>query len=207
MTEWWNALGDAQQVFYIIAITSSVVLFIQFLLTLMGLSGHDVDVGDSSGFDVPHDMAVDHPDLDAHSSGLGMLSTRTILAFFVGFGWAGVAALGDPNRPLIVVVALALLFGGIFMFVVFRLMSAIAGLSESGNIDVRNAVGQDARVYIPVPPAREATGQVQVKVQGRLREIAAVTDDDEKIPTGTPVRVVDYVGDNILLVKRLEAKS
>ena len=45
MIEWWNSLGFALQVFYCIAIPSTLVLFIQTILMFIGM---DDDIGGSS---------------------------------------------------------------------------------------------------------------------------------------------------------------
>jgi hypothetical protein len=71
-------------------------------------------------------------------------------------------------------------------------------------VDYRNAVGQSGAVYLPVPPARKGAGQVQLTVQGRLRELPCVTDGEEPLPTGARVRVVKVLDGGTALVRRLE---
>ena len=44
MMEWWNALPLIEQVFYIIAIPSTLILLLQTILLLFGVGGgHDAD--------------------------------------------------------------------------------------------------------------------------------------------------------------------
>ena len=204
--EWWTSLGTALQIFYTIAIASSLILVLQFIMTLVGM-GHDgLDVDVAHGMDIPHDVDVPHGDFDGHGAGVGLLSTRTILAFFVGFGWAGVIAI-HSSGSLFPSLAIALLFGVIFMLVVFKMLSAIASLAESGNIDIRNAVGHAATVYTPIPPRRQGHGQIQVVVQGRLREFPAVTDDEATLATGSDIRVVEVTDGGTMLVRRMEETS
>ena len=45
MFEWWNALSTIQQVFYILAIPSTIILVLQTILLLFGIGGdHDADI-------------------------------------------------------------------------------------------------------------------------------------------------------------------
>jgi len=208
MAEWWSSLSSAEQVFYLIAIVATAILVIQLILNLVGLAGHEMDI-DTTGVadaDIPSDFAVDHPELVAHPSGLGLISIRTVLAFFVGFGWAGVVML-RTQQSFAVVLLVAAGVGVVFLLVVFYLMAAIFKLSEAGNVDFALAVGQSGTVYIPIPPKGEGVGQIQVVVQGRLREIPAVTDEEAKLSTGTPISVVKLVAGGTMLVRRIKVES
>ena len=206
MSDWWIALTGSQQVFYVIAIISTAILILQLILNLIGLAGDDMDMDIDHDVDLPTDAGLEHPDLTPHSSGLGVISVRTVMAFFVGFGWAGAAALSS-GWSIIPAVLVALAVGLVFLFVVFYLMRTIFRLSESGNVDYRNAVGKSGTVYLPVPAGSSGSGQIQVVVQGRLREITAMTDAKEDLPAGTPVQVVKVLGGSTMLVRKMEAES
>jgi membrane protein implicated in regulation of membrane protease activity len=204
MTEWWASLSLAQQIFHVIAVVTTIVLLVQLILNLVGLAGHDTDV-DTAGGDMPADVSVDHPGDTGHSTGLGILSIRSVTAFFVGFGWGGVVMLRS-GVALPITIVVAFIIGAAFLLTVFYLMKSILKLSESGNIQVRNAVGQSGTVYITVPAANKGKGQIQVKVQGRLREVEAVTDAEDDLAVGTPVSVIKVIGDSTMLVRKMEAK-
>ena len=205
MAEWWAALASVERVFYLIAISSTLVLVIQLFLNLIGLAGHDVDTGLSAPPELPADFGVEHADLQAHSTGMALISVRTITAFFVGLGWGGVAMLGT-GAPLPLTLIVAVGIGIVFLFVVFYLMKGLFGLSESGNIDVRNAVGQTGTVYIPIPGRGKGSGQIQVVIQGRLREVAAIAESDEGLPAGASVEVVRLMGASTMVVRKLEVR-
>jgi hypothetical protein len=74
-------------------------------------------------------------------------------------------------------------------------------------VDLKNAKGQAGTVYTPIPASQGGQGQVQVAVQGRLRELPSITDEDEPLPTGTPVRVVKVLDGGITLVRKLEVEN
>lgn len=203
MLEWWESLTNLQQVFYAIAGVSTVILFLQLVLNLIGLAGdHDID-GAGMHADVPDGVDVDHPDLTPHSSGLGLISFRTITAFCVGFGWTGVVTLGSGLAPELSI-PIAVFIGLFFVMTVFYIMKEIYKLADQGNIDFRNAIGQIGTVYVTVPAKKQGVGQVQVKVQGRLREIPAVTYGDDELATREPVKVVKLIGRGTLVVRKLE---
>ena len=125
------------------------------------------------------------------------------MAFFVGFGWGGVVTLRSGlSLPIAIVVAFVI--GSGFLLIVFYIMKSIFKLSESGNIQLKNAVGQTGTVYITIPGGNKGKGQIQVKVQGRLRELEAVTDGQEDLPTGTTVSVVKVIGESTMVVRKLE---
>ena len=192
MVTWWTALSGTEHFFFIIAIGSTFILALQLVMNMIGLAGHDTDFGTA----LPHDIgagSLEHPDLAAHSTGLGLISVRTVIAFFVGFGWAGFALLG-MEIPITISVILSLVIGFGFMMLVFYLMKTIFKLSDAGNIDNRNAIGQTGTVYIPIPAGAKGVGQVQVVVEGRMRELAAVTEGVDSLPTGTPIKIVKMMG-------------
>ncbi len=190
MELWWSDLDVAHKVFYAIAVATSALLLIQLVLSLLGLDS-----------DADGDFDVD-PDVD-DGAGIGILSIRTVTAFFTGFGWGGVAAL-ESGMALVPAVLVAVLAGGILMAGVFFLMRALYAMRYSGTLDYRNAVGEVGTVYLPVPGAMEGQGQVEVRVQGRLCVIQALTRVDQRLPNQSRVRVVDVVDQQTVLVEPLQ---
>jgi hypothetical protein len=186
---WWTELAIAHKVFYAIAIATSAVLVLQLILSFFGLDGDadaDFDAGDAG-----------------HGGGVGILSVRTVTAFFTGFGWGGVAAL-EAGIALIPSVLLAVAAGGVLMGAVFALMRGLYAMRYSGTLDYRNAIGVAGSVYLPVPAAMAGPGQIEVRVQGRLCVVQAFTRAPAKIPNRARVRVVDVLDQQTLLVEPLE---
>lgn len=205
MGAWWGTLGLAAQLFYLIAVLSSVILLIQLVLSLLGAGGDHL-AADGGGMDLSGHLDVGGHDLSVHDVGLhdvpvSVFSVRTVLAFFVGFGWTGVVMLRS-EVALLPTIAVATGVGILFLLVVFWLMTMIYRLSESGTVDYRNAQGQAGTVYLPIPAQGSGQGQVQLVVQGRMRELPAVTEEAESLPTGTRVRVVKVLDGNTVVVKR-----
>jgi len=203
-------------IFLIAAVIGGTVLVCQFLLTVVGLGGHDVDSGFDGGLDgaeLPEDIGTSHhttigaaADAEfAHpdSSWLfGVLSFRTLIAAAAFFGVAGKAAISAGFQQSTALV-LAVLVGMSAMYGMYWIMKLIGGLNSSGNERIDNALGQTATVYIPIPAAGHGAGKVQLSMQNRIVEYRAVTDDDSKLNTGETVEVVDIAGSDVLRVRRV----
>jgi membrane protein implicated in regulation of membrane protease activity len=203
-------------IFLIAAVIGGTVLVCQFLLTLVGLGGHDVDGGFDGDLDVgdlPDNLSTSHhtslgttADGDfAHpdSSWLfGVLSFRTLVAAAAFFGVAGKAALSAGFQQSTALV-LAVLVGLSAMYGMYWLMRLIGSLTSSGNERIVNALGQTATVYIPIPAAGQGAGKVQLSMQNRIVEYRAVTNDDSKLNTGESVEVVDIAGSDLVCVRRV----
>lgn len=211
--------------FLMAAVVGGTVMVCQFLMTMLGLGddgadfGGDGDLGGDVGVDVGDfdgggDMEIDgdhhtpmHHAADADVDHLGsswlfqVLSFRTIVAALTFFGLGGALSSSMGHTPALSLL-IAVAFGGAAMYGMYQLMQAIYNFQSSGNVDIRNAVGQPAKIYIPVPPTGEGKGKVQVSLQGRTMEYEAITDDDEKLGTGENVIVEAVVGSDIVKVMR-----
>lgn len=206
MTQWWNGLNDLQQLFYYCAIPATVVLFIQTLLTILGLGNDvdvdsDLDIGFDSDFD--GDTTITELDLDQVEStaSLKFFSIRGIVAFLTLFGWVGVV-LSDTNLHTAIIFLIATLSGLAGMLIIALMFYGITRLQSSGNIRLNNAIGSTAQVYIPIPPSRSGKGKIQVTIQERLSEVYAMSESKKTLSTGCIVRVVDVIDINTLLVEK-----
>jgi len=187
---WWGSLDTALQVYYGIAVVTSVLLAMQLALLVLGFDG-----GGAEDFDA-----------DVHDTGMGILSVRTVTAFFTGFGGGGVIALRNGLGLGASTVA-ALAAGGVLMGTVVLIMRGFYSMRESGTLDYRNAVGAMGSVYLPIPPNMEGPGQIEVLVQGRLKVVRAFTRAAARIPNRARVKVVETLDQQTLLVEPLDPPS
>ena len=188
MTEWWNSLLIERQIFYAIGIFSLGVLVIQILLTLVGLDHHgDADL---SG----------HGD---HDSGMGLLTIRTITAFFVGFGWTGAIML-NHGYSVVAAIAAGTVTGAIFLLATWFLITNLLRLQSSGgNVDYNNAIGSVGTVYTTIPAAEAGGGQIELMLQGRLMMAEAYTKATWNLKPNSKAKVVALIGRSTLLVEPL----
>ena len=211
MIEWWNSLSIISQVFYCIAIPSTLVLLIQTILLFLGLDddgaddlsgGGDIEV--SADVDGDGIFDVDGTEVTEDISGLADLkifTLRGIIAFFVVFGWVGVS-MDSMNISYYVTIPVSVACGVLMMVAIAFLMRAVMRLRNDGNIENRNAVGKSGTVYLTIPASRGGEGKVQVMIQGSYVERNAVTDEAEPIPTGSEIVVIGVSGNSNLVVKR-----
>ena len=90
------------------------------------------------------------------------------------------------------------------MLIVSSLFYFIQKLSETGNMNIYSTKGATGEVYIPIPPEKKGSGKVTVKVQNSIKQLDAMTEEKEKISTGTLVKVKDILNGDILIVERVD---
>lgn len=196
MADWWELLSSAEQVFWAIAIVSSIFFVIQFILSLIGFDA-DTDV------DVDFDADVDLDPGYSLDTDFSLLSVRSIIAFFTFFGWAGVFTL-TKGSGVWVAITFATISGFAAMFVVAYMMFKFTQLDTSGTLNIQHAIENTGEVYLTIPEKSTGTGLIHVKVDGTLREFQATTPG-KALPTGAKIKVLDVLENNILLVEQAPA--
>ncbi|HPF92743.1 MAG TPA: serine protease [Tenuifilaceae bacterium] len=190
LNAWWDSLSTIQLIYWIITIPASLIFVIQLVLTFVGADGDGLDAVGDADLSVDSDTGV----------GFQFISIKNFVAFFTVFGWVGLACIyGNLANWLTLLISTA--SGIIMMFIMGSIYYMMGRLTESGSLNMRSAIGKTATVYLFIPEKRKATGKVQLNLQG-YRTLDAMTDDDEIIPTGAIVQVVDILNDEILLVKK-----
>lgn len=190
------------------ALIGGVLVVLQTAMSLVGLGGSDLDGLDGVDVDVDLDLDVD-VDADGISDGasdtwfVGILSTRAIIAAIAVFGLTGLA-LREQFGPLQTVLAAMLAAGGT-MYAVALVIQGMHKLTADGTVHLADAVGQPGTVYLPIAANRESVGKVTVRVGERTMEYAALTSGG-RLTTGTPIVVVDVVGDVLLVAQASESE-
>jgi hypothetical protein len=193
MSEWWNALNGLDQLFYGIAFLFTAILVIQTAMMCFGF-----DHG--SAMDAANNIDIPHMETGSDIMGIHVLSVRTAVAFFVGFGWGG-ATLSSFGAAPPWALAGAFAIGLIFLFGVFYLLKLMYSMRSSGTLDYANAVGQIGSVYMAIPPAETGNGQIEVMIQGRLQVLPACTKANARIPANAKIRVIGVADPQTLLVE------
>lgn len=195
MIAWWNELAILQQVFLLVAIPSTLIMVIQAVMLLFG-------IGDGEDADFDGDDIFDGAEGD---SGLALFSVRGVVTMLAVTGWSGFALL--DTLPDAWAILIAVVLGVLSLVGTAYLMRAVYRLQASGNLDVENAVGKVAEVYIPIPPKGMGSGKVTMTLQEKYCELNAITMGEEKLKTGTYVRVVAVDGTRMLVVEPLGKKK
>lgn len=221
LSDWWNGMSVLQQCFAVVAIPATVVLFLQTVLLLIGIGGsHDIDHGefsDGSGHDFTDGHLPDHSDAydshdDAfhdtahHSSGLRIFTVRGIVAFFAVGGWLGIV-LCDTALPSAAVIIIAFAGGFLALLVIALFLKMSLKLQDQGNLELKNAIGKTAQVYIPIPANGGGSGKVTLTLQERYVELSAITTAHTALHTDQMVKVVGIVNQSTLVVKPLNDET
>ncbi|WP_353126527.1 hypothetical protein [Parapedobacter pyrenivorans] len=184
---WWQTLGGVEKFFWAVALLFSFMFVVQTIISFIG-GDDDGAFGDSDEY-VDGDGGIDYQ----------FFTIKNFITFFTVFGWVGLACL-QGNLPLAQVILWSSLSGIAIVMVMFFLFSRMAKLRSSGTLLIQNALHKQAETYLRIPAARGGYGKVHIRVQGSLRELRALTDDEVDVPTGKPVTVIGIVNDSVLLV-------
>jgi hypothetical protein len=188
--EFFNTMDPLLKTLWFIALPVSLIFIIQVVMTFIG-----VDATDGLHADFQGDLSgADHGSFQ-------LFSFRNLINFLLSFSWSGITFFNTIHSPTVLVLV-SFLIGASFVGLFFFAMKAIHSLSEDNTFQLSNAIGKTASVYISIPGKKNGTGKVQVSVNGTVHEIEAITEDD-KIESGTMVRINEIINNNILLVEKL----
>lgn len=187
---WWGGLMTTEKIYWSIAIVASIFFVMQLMMTFLGADS-DVEMELSTDMDVETD----------HGIGFQFFTLKNLLGFFTLFGWTGLGCL-DMGLALFPTLAISTASGLIMMTIMATIFYFMSNMTDSGTINMKNAIGQTGTVYLMIPAKRGAIGKVNLEIQGRNMEMNAITDDEAEIPTGAVVSVSQVVNNSLLLVKR-----
>ncbi|MDE5737390.1 MAG: NfeD family protein [Oscillospiraceae bacterium] len=208
MQAWWDSLSEVLKILYCIAIPSSLILLLQMLLSMMG-SHHDtgVEFSDTSGIDdldIDFDSDTSNTDFIADGSNpsdfatLKLLTLQTIAIFLAVFGWVSIICISSGLYYLISL-WIGLVFGFGMMILVARMVQMSSKLTENGTLNLKNAIGETATVYLTIPSKNDGTGKITMQLQGRFCEFDAVNSGEKILQTGSQVLVTDVLGDTLVV--------
>lgn len=171
------------------AILGGVLFVIRLILFLLGSDGGDMDAGGG------------HLEGGSDSS-FEFISLQGVAGFFMMFGLVGLAMLSG-NAGVAWSLVSSISAGVITLLIVGFLFRSMRRLQSDGTLRISNAIGKEGTVYLTIPPS--GSGQVRVAVQGAFKIFDAISADQQRIPTGSGIRVVKVMGSNILVVEKLQA--
>ena len=191
---WWAGLSLLMKVLWGVTLAASLIFIIQSILTFVGA---DAD----SNFDTDVDTSMDGADLSNIEGGSNLYTFRNFVNFLLGFGWSMIL-LQESIPSTAVLVIVSVLIGVGLVALVMWLFKWLAGMQQSGNIDLqRLAAGCEGKVYLTIPAARSGSGKVQITISDAVREYDAVTESETPLKTGASIRVVDVIDPSTVLVE------
>lgn len=186
---WFGALSANEQTFWGVALVASAVFLVQAVLTMIGMDMHA-------------DMDVDIPDGDTMDTGgaVSLFSIRSLVNFFVGFGWAGVTFIG-MGMPVWLVYVIAVVVGLAFAYLYIFMRRKMMKMEHNGAFKIADCIGLEADVYLRVPANKSGRGKVQVSVNGSVQELDAMTDGEE-LKSGSHIRIIGAEGSVLIVEKK-----
>ncbi|MGY0408405.1 MAG: hypothetical protein ACWIPJ_08645, partial [Polaribacter sp.] len=144
-------------------------------------------------------------DVDANidaDTGVGFqfFTLKNLVAFFTIFGWSGIASM-DAGHSKSVTIIISIICGLAMMFVMAVLFYYISKLTSSGTLKMENALNSIGEVYLTVGANRSKIGKIQIKIQGALRELEALTDYNEDLKQGKIIKVIEVTNNGILIIE------
>ena len=181
------AIGIDATIYLFLAVTATLLFVVR-----MGLQFFVGEVG-----------AHLDADIDAHMDSTGafeLFSLLSVLAFFMGVGWMGLACRVNWGLGSAISAVSATAFGLSLMGLSSGLMYAVRQMTHEGRYDVKTTIGQTGKVYLTIPARGQGQGQIEVTVSGRRKVMPAMSTKDE-IPAFTRVTIVDVVGEETYVVE------
>ena len=194
--EWYNALPSTLQVYWVIALITSLVFLIQMVLTFIGIGDADADTDFGGDTDIS-----DGSTLDAGGA-MQLFTMRNIINFLLGLGWGGVCLYSVIPNAVVLSIA-AILVGVAFVYVFILIYRQMRRFEKNGAFDIKDCVGHTVDVYLTIPARRSGSGKVQVSFYGSVQELAALTDSDSPIRSGAKVRIIEIVDGGTVLVEKV----
>ena len=194
-------MPSIDKLFMIAAFVGGALFAVQLLLMFIGGIGSDAgggigsdagaDTGALGGGNVVHDPT---------NLSFKALSLQGITAFVMMFGLVGWAMRADSKASPALSLVVALAVGSVSIWVISKLFEFFNRLQSDGTIDMKRAVGAGGEVYLTVAPGKP--GMVSITVGSRALTLEAVTEGQETLATGTPIRVLRVISDTRVVVVR-----
>lgn len=181
-----------EKIFFAFAVVFTIVFIIQAILAFVGIGEYEMDAPESGGMlDTNHD-----------SDGFPILSFRNFVIFFMIFGWSGLVGV-KMNFPKPITILFAFTMGILMMFIVGYIYYLFFKMTNERVDDINYAIDQTGEVYIRIPGNKTGKGKVQLVVQGAVRELDAITDNENELKTGELVKVIEVIDNSYVKVIKI----
>lgn len=182
-------LDPLLKTFWYVAIPTSIIFFIQTVMTFLG-----VDASDGLDADFDGDLnGGDHP--------FQLFSLRNLINFLLGFSWTGISFYNNIANPIFLI-ALSIIVGASFVYLFFIIIKQVQKLEENNSFNLSNTLNKTAEVYLTIPEKKTGKGKIMISINGSFHELEAMTEE-ASILSGTPVKVVKIENGNTIIVQPL----
>ena len=181
-------------VYFLLASVGTSLYVLKMLLLL--ISG-DGDSGDIDAGDVD---TGDGDDLDGGES-FSLVSIQSILAFFMGTGWIGLAAEREWYLSTMASLLCAAGFGFVMMYFSAYITFKIKKFNSNPRTNYKSAIGNIGRAYTNIPAKGEGIGQVEIAIEEKQRILQA-SSLNEAIKSFESVKVISVDDSGNVVVEK-----
>ncbi|WP_435413838.1 hypothetical protein [Polaribacter aestuariivivens] len=187
MMEWFQELSAFEKTYWILTFISTFMFLLVLITTIIGAETDDIGDVDA---EIDADTGV----------GFQFFTLKNLVAFFAIFGWSGISSINSGNsKPTTVLISI--FCGLLMMFVMASLFYYISKLTSSGTLKMHNALNAVGEVYLTVGANRTRAGKIQIKIQGALRELDALTDYETDLKQGQIIVVTEVTKNGTLIIE------
>ena len=179
-------ISHLQSVYLLVAFASTA--FYVLKLIIFSICGGDTEV--STDFTTACETDIS----------FNFLTIESILAFLMGFGWLGLAALTQWHTSILMSLIIAVTTGIIFMFTSAYLMFCVKKLDKKIKVNLENYIGKTGRAYTRFNPKSE--GQIEIEINKQLKVINAINNSEEEIKSFEQIKI-DKVEGNIIYITKI----
>lgn len=177
-----NEAFNNEPIYTILALLGTTLFLLK---TVMLFVGSDDGGSDLDGADLDDPSHVDG------GESFTLVSVQSILAFFMGTGWIGLACREEWMLDGMTSVFIAAGFGFMMMLLSSYLTMKIKSLNATPNNQIdSSAIGLTGRAYTNIPEKGNGAGQVEITLNGKQQIIQAMSAS-ESIQAFTTVKVVN----------------
>lgn len=190
MEQFFETLTLFEKIYWVVAIVATIILVILLIMTFIGGEVDDID-GDVDA-EIDADTGIEFQ----------FLSFKNLVGFFTIFGWSGIACI-DAGLSQGLTILISMICGLLMMFAMASLFYYLGKMQSSGSLRYKNAINQVGEVYLTIGANRKRVGKVSINVQGSLRELEALSDENKDLQQGDVVIVKEVTANGILIVELL----
>ena len=173
------------KIYYYLAIFSTILFTLK--LIIFAFVGGDSEVAGDFNSEMDTDCSFN------------FVSTQSVIAFLMGFGWMGYSGLQQLQFSQGLNLAVAFCVGFIFMFVTAALMFGVKRLEKKVEKTNEGALNQVGKAYTSFEP--NGRGQVEIEIDGQLRIVNATNTTKQKINSFDSIKVIKVVKDMLYIEK------
>ena len=179
MNEMLN-LSFLSSLYFWVAVATTV--FFVAKLVIFSLFGMDDGDGDLVGTDV--------------DSSFNFISLESVLAFLMGFGWMGYAAI-EWKFSAVISIIFAIIGGLILMGISVWLIFMMKKLNSTPKYDLNSLIEKTGTSYTKFDG--KGMGKIQIEFNGKIETFDAWNDTEEPIESFKNIKVLNVVDNKIFI--------